>query len=151
MTAISEENKTGILPPVFVQLRNVRSRLEECLTQKTRGAGAAAPPLRKLACSCVLDDVVGVSHPPSEFLSSAIVAERGRIEAMPMFGAAAAPDMAIAVPAFSPSIAASASLVSTYPVSSLPTNRLLNRKKSAFLPLRLAKLDPGTFKATLIR
>ena len=39
---------------------------------------------------------------PSLTFKNAIVGGRGRIEAIPMFGAAAAPDMAMAVPIFKP-------------------------------------------------
>ena len=80
-----------------------------------------------------------------------MVADSGRIEAMPMLGAAAAPDIAIAVPTFSPSVMSSTSLVLTYPVASLPVNNRLNMKKSALRPRLLAKSDPGRLSAAFTR
>jgi hypothetical protein len=81
----------------------------------------------------------------------AIIGVSGLIVCVPIFDDAAAPEMAITLAISSPGVAASISLVATYPVVLLPMNLGLNKKKSAFRPLLLATFEFWTLRAVLMR
>jgi hypothetical protein len=75
----------------------------------------------------------------------------GFIVVVPILGAAAAPEIAIAVPRFMWGSTSSMSCVGQYPVLRPPTKCLLKIKKSAFLPRRSGSSLDCRFKVQLIR
>src|SRR5215204_315241 len=77
------------------------------------------------------------SQYPSRKLSNAIVKVIEETDLEPMFDEIAAPETAITVARSSLVSSISTSLVSEYPVASLPTRRGVNEKNSALRPRRL--------------